>query len=120
MDVFLHDYPDGRKAGRYVDAALPELQFADRAFDLALCANFLFLYSSQHDLEFHVSALLELARVSAEVRVFPLMELGSVPSRHLSAATQSLQDCNLIVDSIAVPYELQRGGNRMLRILHRE
>lgn len=95
---------------------LPRLPFADHSFDLALCANFLFLYSSQHDLDFHVQALLELVRVAREVRVFPLMELGSVLSRHVDSGTDALRGHGLVVDSIQVPYELQRGGNRMMRI----
>jgi hypothetical protein len=116
MEVFLEDYPGGREAGRYLDAALPRLPFADHSFDLALCANFLFLYSSQHDLDFHVQALLELVRVAREVRVFPLMELGSVLSRHVDSGTDALRGHGLVVDSIQVPYELQRGGNRMMGI----
>ena len=47
MQDFLEDYDRGRMEGRYVNAALPVLPFADASFDLALCSHFLFLYSSQ-------------------------------------------------------------------------
>jgi len=47
MQIFLDDYEAGRVAGRYVDAELPTLPFADGAFDLALCSHFLFLYTTQ-------------------------------------------------------------------------
>ena len=47
MQAFLEDYPEGRPQGRYVEAELPTLPFADRSFDLALCSHLLFLYSRQ-------------------------------------------------------------------------
>src|SRR5215831_2287204 len=43
MDRFLDDYDAGRASGRYIDAELPALPFADGAFDLAVCSHFLFL-----------------------------------------------------------------------------
>ena len=46
MRVFLDDYDAGKAAGRYVDARLPVLPFADDTFDLALCSHLLFLYSA--------------------------------------------------------------------------
>src|SRR5262249_27957790 len=45
METFLADYEQGLRQGRYVDAELPVLPFADGAFDLAVCSHFLFLYS---------------------------------------------------------------------------
>lgn len=44
MEKFLQDYPLGRQEGRYLNASLPQLPFAGREFDLALCSHFLFLY----------------------------------------------------------------------------
>ena len=43
MRQFLADLECGKSEGRYIDASLPELPFEDSSFDLALCANFLFL-----------------------------------------------------------------------------
>ncbi len=43
MEQFLADYETGKSQGRYIDAGLPELPFADHSFDLALCSHFLFL-----------------------------------------------------------------------------
>ena len=60
MRTFLDDYDAGKAAGRYVEASLPSLPFADAAFDLALCSHLLFLYSRQFDEAFHVAALREL------------------------------------------------------------
>jgi hypothetical protein len=47
MQVFLNDYEQGKAEGRYVDAELPTLPFADKTFDIALCSHLLFVYSVQ-------------------------------------------------------------------------
>ncbi len=116
MTAFLDDYERGRTDGRYVDAGLPVLPFADRAFDLALCSHFLFLYSQQHDAAFHVESMRELCRVAREVRVFPLLALGAQPSPHLAPVTSALEASRFAVSVERVPYEFQRGGNQMLRV----
>ena len=113
---FLADYEDGRRSGRYVDAALPALPFADAAFELALSSHFLFLYSAQFDLDFHRAALREMLRVAAEVRVFPLLQLGGAPSPHVAGVREALTAAGVGVTVEPVPYEFQRGGNRMLRL----
>jgi hypothetical protein len=114
MTEFLADYDRRDARERYIDASLPSLPFADRMFELAICSHFLFLYSAQHDLEFHVDSLIELARVAEEVRVFPLLELGGSESRHLRDTMQALGGRGLCATRQRVPYEFQRGGNEML------
>ena len=116
MSRLLADYSQGTADGRYVAASLPELPFAEQAFDLALCSHFLFLYSAQYDLTFHVQSIIELSRTASEVRVFPLLELGARPSRHLPAVMDSLTSAGLDVTLVPVPYEFQKGGNEMLRV----
>ncbi len=116
MTAFLDDYEQGRSEGRYLDAELPSLPFADDAFDLALCSHFLFLYSQQHDAEFHVASMRELCRVAREVRVFPLLALGGQPSPHVGAAREVLGAAGWETSIERVPYEFQRGGNEMLRV----
>ena len=116
MSRFLADYSQGTADGRYVVACLPELPFADKAFDLALCSHFLFLYSEQYDTTFHVQSIIELSRTASEVRVFPLLELGARPSRHLPAVMDALASAGLDVALVPVPYEFQKGGNQMLRV----
>jgi hypothetical protein len=37
MEVFLGDYEAGRRQGRYLPHALPQLDLVDDSFDLALC-----------------------------------------------------------------------------------
>lgn len=116
MDTFLADYDQGKGRGRYVEAELPTLPFADASFDLALCSHFLFLYTDQLTESFHVRAITEMCRVATEVRVFPLVALDTLPSRYIGAVSAQLQDSGLRVSIERVPYEFQRGGNQMMRI----
>lgn len=116
MRSFLSDYPAGRSQGRYLADALPSLSFADNSFDLGLCSHFLFLYSQHFDLAFHIESIAEMCRVCREVRIFPLLQLGSRPSQHLDSACRYFRARGFEVDPVEVPYEFQRGGNTMLRI----
>ena len=116
MRTFLDDYPAGRLAGRYVGGALPAMPFADRSFDLALSSHLLFLYTEQFDEPFHRAAILEMCRVADEVRVFPLLALGAVPSRHVDPVATAVRRHGFHVTIEQVPYEFQKGGNRMMRI----
>lgn len=116
MEEFLSDYPSGLKEGRYIEAGLPVLPFQDNEFDLALCSHLLFLYSEQLSEDFHIDSIKELCRVSEEVRIFPLLELGSRKSRHLDQVLNTLAQQGYSVDILPVEYEFQRGGNKMLRI----
>jgi hypothetical protein len=116
MEEFLDDYGPGRIEGRYVDAELPTLPFPDAAFDLALCSHFLFLYTSQLGQPFHRSAIREMARVAAEVRIFPLLALGGAPSPYVDTTIGELRDAGYNCSIEDVPYEFQRGGNRMMRV----
>lgn len=116
MEQFLADLEPGLQAQRYQDAALPDLPFADNSFDLALCSHLLFLYSPQLDLNFHLQSILAMARVAPEVRIFPLVELGSVPSRHLRAVMAQLSDLGYHLAIEPTLYEFQQGGDEMLRI----
>jgi hypothetical protein len=116
MDTFLDDYEPGKAEGRYIDAALPALPFADRAFDLAICSHFLFLYSDQLGEAFHLESVHDLCRVAREVRIFPLLALGSRPSPYVETIAAAVRQAGCDVSIDAVPYEFQRGGNQMLRI----
>ena len=114
MADFLEDYPRGLEEGRYLDASLPDLPFGDRAFDIALCSHYLFLYSAHLSGEFHLRSIRELCRVAWKVRIFPLLELGAVPSRHLVEVRERLREEGYAVSIGPVDYEFQRGGNRMM------
>ncbi|HEY6874400.1 MAG TPA: class I SAM-dependent methyltransferase [Geobacteraceae bacterium] len=116
MRDFLADFPQGKNEGRYLDAELPNLPFSAGSFDLALCSHFLFLYSEHFDMAFHLQSLRELCRVAREVRVFPMVELGSIRSRHVDAVVSELSAEGYQAGVERVTYEFQRGGNEMLRL----
>ncbi|WP_448217490.1 class I SAM-dependent methyltransferase [Endozoicomonas sp. 2B-B] len=92
MKNFLSDYDTGKSSNRYIDASLPDLPFSDKEFDLALCSHFLFLYSEHFTESQHLESIMELCRVSKEVRVYPLVSLDNRQSKHLPAVTRSLEN----------------------------
>jgi SAM-dependent methyltransferase len=116
LTKFLADYEPGLTAGRYRLAALPELPFADREFDLALCSHLLFLYSDLLSAEFHQQSILELCRVTTEVRIFPLLTLSLQMSPHLEPVREMLAVHGIQSEITTTSYELQKGGNQMMRL----
>lgn len=113
---FLTDYEQGKADGRYVIGELPRLNCSDAQFELALCSHFLFLYSDHFSYEFHRAALTEMLRIAGEVRVFPLLTLALKPSPYLAPLLEDLAGAGYHHEIRTVSYELQRGGNQMLRI----
>jgi hypothetical protein len=81
MRRFLADFPSGLREGRYRAQALPHLDFRDGAFDLTLCSHFLFTYSGQLTLDFHLASIEEMCRVAGEARVFPLLQRYGAETR---------------------------------------
>ncbi|MCT7951625.1 SAM-dependent methyltransferase [Ancylothrix sp. C2] len=114
MRQFLEDLPVGIEQGRYIPAELPVLPFNNQQFDLALCGHFLFSYSDFFSQEFHIASILELCRVAAEVRIFPLLKINNEPSPMVEPAMQELKARGYQVEKRFVPYEFQKNGNQML------
>lgn len=113
---FVADYEKGKAEGRYVVGKLPRLSFENTQFDLALCSHFLFLYSDHFTYEFHRASVLEMLRVASEVRIFPLLTLNLEKSPYLQPLMEEFKSVDITVSVETVGYELQRGGNEMLRI----
>jgi hypothetical protein len=116
LEGFLADYEDGKRSQRYLTAELPALPFESDSFGLAVCSHLLFLYSDLLSEDFHVRAVLELCRVAPEVRIFPLLTLARKPSPHLPAVRSAVESRGWATSLDRVNYELQRGGNEMLRL----
>jgi len=114
MESFLDDYEDGKKDRRYMDASLPMLPFEDKAFDLALCSHYLFLYSEHVDEVLHIDSMLELCRVAQEVRVYPLLALDGLKSKHLNIVMSSLEGKGIHISLQPVEYQFQKGASDML------
>ncbi len=116
MRDFLADFPQGRIEGRYLPQSAPVLGFAGGSFSLALSSHFLFLYSDQLDLPFHIDTIAELCRVCGEARIFPLLQLRATLSPHVEPVVRHFRVEGYEVTRVTVPYEFQRGGNQMLKI----
>ena len=118
MARFLQDFPQGKRAGRYRAASLPDLPFSAGSFDLALVSHLLFLYTDQLDAAFHVAAVQELLRVAQEVRIFPLLSLAGRFSPHVTVVEDWCADNGVTAEIRTVPYEFQVGATEMLVIAH--
>ncbi len=116
MEEFCKDFELGKKQGRYINASLPRLPFADNAFDLVLSSHLLFFYSENRDLDFHLESVREFIRIGKEVRIFPLVDLNSKPSPYLAAVKDHLRSLGYQYSVEQVPYHFQKDGNKMLRI----
>ncbi len=119
---FISDYSKEslREEKRYVKAALPKLPFDSKSFDLVLSGHFLFTYANKFDVEFHLSSILEMIRVSRnEVRIYPLQQ-GMISQPYIQ--TDELLTClkkeHIRYEIITVPFEFQNGSNKMLRLIH--
>jgi len=113
---FIEDYELGQKEGRYLAEELPNLKFSNQTYDLTLCSHFLFLYSDRLGYQFHFDGILEMLRVSQEVRIFPLLNLNLERSPHLEPVIKNLTELGYFVKTEKVDYEFQKGGNQMLAI----
>ncbi len=116
MERFRVDYRSGLGTQRYICGALPALPFKCDQFDLALVSHFLFLYSDHFSQTVHLESIRALMLVAQEVRVFPLIALRGERSQHLEPIYDQLQRDGYRVSIEPVGYELQRGGDEMLRV----
>lgn len=118
MHRFIDDFGLGVRQRRYVTGGLPTLPFADGEFDLALCSHFLFTYSEHFSEEFHLASILEMCRVAKQTRIFPLLNTSGEPSLFLQPVIDKLSKQGYTVQILSVPYEFQKGGNRLLQVSH--
>ena len=119
LSTFLADFKDGRAQGRYLPATLPQLPFANGAFDLALCSFLFFLRPERHSIPFHIDGLTELVRVACEVRVFPILQLdGRVPD-YAEDTYESLRAKKIEVSFESVPPTLHQGADKVLVLQRR-
>ena len=114
---FIEDYEAGKLEGRYEIGELPKLDIDNHQYDIALCSHFLFLYSEQYNYRFHCLAIHEMLRVANEVRIFPLLTLALNKSPHLEPLINELESKSYEATIQEVKYELQKGGNEMLRVI---
>ena len=116
LERFIADYEKGKDECRYVVGELPYIDVKGQKFDLALCSHFLFLYSDHFTYEFHRASILGMLSIASEVRIFPLLTLMLKLSPYVHPLIEDLQSRGFMVTLEQATYELQRGGNKMLRI----
>lgn len=120
MKEFLSDYEVDKHAKRYMPAELPFLPFKSDEFDLSLSSHFLFLYTENLSLEFHLKSIDEMLRVSKEVRIFPLLDMNATTSPYVNPVVDRFSRKGYDVETVRVNYEFQKGGNLMLKIIKEE
>ncbi len=116
MAEFFDDYQPGKIEGRYMPVTSHHLPFADYTFDFALSSHYLFAGLDDQDVDFHLQAIRELARVAKEVRIFPLIDRYGQPSPFLGPVLLGLQQDQYGVEVREEKYHLQTKGNAMLRV----
>jgi SAM-dependent methyltransferase len=115
LQLFLADYDRGKAAGRYIAGEVPNA-IDHKSYDLILCSHFLLLYSAQLSWEFHCQAVTKLLEQTNELRIFPLLTLMFDRSPHLDPLREHVEKLGYYTEIVTVEYELQPGGNEMLRI----
>lgn len=116
IEKFLVDYEKGKAEKRYLPVIDHRLSFDDFTFDFALSSHYLFADLDDQDIDFHLHAIRELARVAKEVRIFPLIDRYGQPSPFLGPVLLGLQQEGYGVEVREVKYYLQPKGNAMLRV----
>ncbi len=120
LEEFERDYIAGRASGRYLNGTLPRLPLKNNAFELVLCAHFLFLYADRLDYAFHYSACRELCRVCCgEVRIYPLVDMEGRTYANLERLLTELRYCGINGEVVEVDYAVLRGSDHAL-VLRRE
>lgn len=115
MIKFFNDYEAGKKEKRYQATESIKLPFDDFEFDLSLSSHYI-LADNEDDLNVHLNIIKELLRVSKEVRIFPIIDRFSQPSKFLGPIMLALQQENYGIEVREVKYHLQSQGNAMLRV----
>ena len=105
----------------YIFAKLPNLPFENKEFDLALSSHLLFVYDNMLDYEFHKNSILEMLRVSKEVRIFPLVDFKNSKvleeknfSPFVYKILEELKDFKCEI--VKVDFEFQPKANYYLKI----
>ena len=119
LKTFVQDY----NSTNYVFAKLPNLPFKNKEFDIALSSHLLFVYDNILDYEFHKNSILEMLRVSKEVRIFPLVDFKNSKvgeEKNFSPFLYQVLD-ELLKDFkyeiVRVDFEFQPRANFYLRIV---
>jgi len=115
IQAFLSDFALGKSEHRYIAAKLPHLPFTKHEFELALLHHALFNHQSSTVDEI-METIHELARVTHELRIFPLLDSHGKNSPLIAPVMLLLQQQEFGVEVRHVDFEIQSQSNAMLRI----
>ena len=119
MKMFLEDYEQGKKEGRYICHELPDrLPFSDDSFDIGLSSHFLLMYTSL-GYDFHIKAISEMLRVCRQVRIFPLCDLDSNDSEMIQKVIAYFSQ-SYDTQIKQTNYQFQKGADRLLIISRKQ
>jgi len=117
LESFVKDY----NKDDYSFMELPKLNFENDSFDLVLSSHLLFVYDDRFDYEFHKNAILEMLRVSKEVRLFPLVDFQNKHEKkeknfspYVYMILEDLKEYRCEI--LKVDFEFQPRANFMLKI----
>lgn len=116
MSCFIEDFKLNYQHQRYISAELPHLPFESGHFDLALVSHLLFLYDDVLSYQFHLDAILELCRVSKEVRIFPIVSNFNKNSTHLNSLITELSSKDFITDIKRSNYKFISSSSDLLTV----
>lgn len=113
LELFSADFathPD-----HYLAGSLPTIPIADDTVDVALCANFLFAYADTLDVDFHISAITELARTArSQVLIHPVNARDGRSLDDFTAAVgRGLSAAGLRTKTFIAPSTWLRGASTM-------
>lgn len=100
---------------KYLAASLPNIPLGDGSVDVVLCANLLFAYADVLDVDFHVSAISEMARIARiEVLIHPVSARdGQAAVGFTDAVRQQLFAGGLHTQTFIAPDSWLRGASTM-------
>lgn len=116
IKAFFKDYAQGKQQKRYIPLESTNFSYDHFEFDYALCSHYFFSYNLDKSVEFHFEMLKNLCYIAKEVRIFPLLSSDGQLPELLGPLMHKLQNALIGLEILAVPYELQKQGNALLRL----
>lgn len=115
MRLFLSDFEQGKKEGRYICYELPQtLSYENDRFDIGLSSHFLLMYTAL-GFDFHIQVMKEMLRVCKEIRIFPIIDLDAKKTDLIENVIDFFKS-RFIVEIKKTQYEFQKGDNNLLII----
>ena len=115
MRLFLDDFDNGKRDGRYIYHELPnKTDFSENTFDIGLSSHFLLMYTSL-GYDFHIQSIDEMLRICKEIRIAPIVDLDGNPSELTTKIIKHYGKTH-DVQIVETSYMFLKNGNQMLCI----